>query len=87
LLSFKDAPRGSIIGNVVVERWTDKRPPSRFADDEGPYWILADAIAFAKPIPVLGKLNLWRVPDEIRGDALREIARAGRQVSTSSAAD
>ena len=39
---------------------------------EGPFcWVLADVRRFRAPVPMVGKLGLFDVPDELVGNAIR----------------
>jgi len=59
------AVAGAIVGVVEV---VDCLPVAELADPwaSGPWcWVLANARAFARPIPYRGRQNLFPVPDEL----------------------
>lgn len=77
-----DLPRGAILGAADLVNVTDIVP----ADDPfafGPVcWVLANATAFASPLPCRGSLGLWKPPAELPAefqiDAPRPAAPAPR---------
>jgi hypothetical protein len=72
---FRTAPRGAIIGSVVVKRCTEKMPRNRFAYPGNLYWILEEPIAFRNPVSTPGKLKLWTVPEHLEQRVAAELRR------------
>ena len=57
-------PTGSVIGLVeLVEITTDAS--SRWADHGQHHWHVRPLLVLDEPVPVRGKLHLWRLPDDV----------------------
>lgn len=70
--SLMRGPRGAIIGTAIVKGWIDESDSMWFSGPIG--WELEDRRALKKPIPCLGALGLWEVPELVMRQVLEDAA-------------
>jgi hypothetical protein len=62
ILDLDEFPRGPIIGQVDLVDCVQNHP-SPWAEPGAWHWVLANAVAFPKPVPYPGRLGLFDAPE------------------------